>query len=75
MSLSLVEIVGYVVLGFAVLVGIMALVSAVLSPRGRDGFVALGLRLADALTALLERLLSQQGQQARAVARGVKPPD
>lgn len=69
------EIAGYAVLTFAVIVGLTALVMAVLSPKGRDGFVALGLRLADALTALLERLLSQQGQQARAVARGVKPPD
>lgn len=49
----------------AVIVALIALVVALLIPKYREGFAVLGLRIADALTALLERWLSQQTLSAR----------
>jgi hypothetical protein len=56
----------------AALIALIGMVLALLTPAGRDAFAKLGLRIADALTSWLERLLSAQSREARSVERGLK---
>jgi hypothetical protein len=67
-ELSPVEIIGLA----AALIALIGMVLALLTPAGRDAFGKLGLRIADALTSWLERMLSAQSREARQIERGLK---
>lgn len=56
---------GQAVLYAAGLVAVVGCALALITPAGRNAFAVLGLRVADALVALLERMLSGQQRAAR----------
>lgn len=58
-----------VVLVAAAVVAIIGLVLALLTPKGRDTVALLGLRVADALVSLIEKLLSDPALLARLDAK------
>jgi len=70
-ELSPVEIIGLA----AALIALIGMVLALLTPAGREAFAQIGLRIADALTSWLERLLGPETRQARKLARGLKRDD
>ena len=67
-ELSPVEIIGLA----AVLIALIGIVLALLTPAGRDAFAKMGLRIADALTSWLERMLGPESREARNIERGMK---
>lgn len=58
---------GQVVLYAAGLIAAIGIVLALATPAGRDAFALLGLRVADALVALLERGLTPASRKVRQV--------
>jgi hypothetical protein len=67
-ELTPVEIIGLA----AALIALIGIVLALLTPSGRDAFARMGLRIADALTSWLERMLGPQSRAARHIERGLK---
>lgn len=67
-ELTPVEIIGLA----AALIALIGMVLALLTPGGRDAFARMGLRIADALTSWLERMLGPQSRAARNIERGLK---
>lgn len=67
-ELTPIEIIGLA----AVLVAVIGMVLALLTPTGRDAFAKMGLRIADALTSWLERMLGPDSRAQRNIERGLK---
>lgn len=59
-----------VLLGVAVLAALAGIGAALATPSGRERLALLGLRIADALVALLEKSLSEPSAQSRRIGKG-----
>jgi hypothetical protein len=59
------------VIGTVLLVFVVGFILLLVTAQGRDQLARLGLRIADALTSLLERWLNDDHQRSRRIERGM----